>query len=1037
MDRPITELESRPLLPPAPPDPRIANALGTTFTNTSAFLAGDVAVGIIRPESTGVIDGNTENWTDSEVTNSLAQVMAALDKLTNDSPRGKLTFVLRTESFGPGVAGTVSCDYEAIQHQNWTTSVVLNFLGKLGYTQANYYNRLREWDDDLRSDLGTDWAYGFIIVDNSGDTSQGRASAYLNGPGAWLFQSSSAKVYHHESGHVWGAQDEYHPDAGEPPTDRWGYMQEPNANSQFTSGSGFFGGAGEGIPALMIDNRDYASPWTRGAWGIWDLDGDGINDTQDTFPTVTLNTSTGTSTFTFTGSATATALKREDTVNFDADITINKIVLVEWRINGGPWQNATASDGAFNTSTENFTVTTAALRNGPYFFEARARDNFGNTTQNLPRVSVTASGSGVTNNVPAPALTVTPLLGSTTTAFAFSAAGSLDYEDSGNLQYRWDFENDGTYDTAFSATPTATQTYGSAGSKTATVEVRDQGGAVSTRSVTFTVSATNTTPTATFTVDKGSLFATATVVFNFDASSVSDGEDASSALQVRWDFDDDGVWDTAFSTTKTIAHDYAQGFAITASNETANTYLYSGNNVTGYAQGFVAGSTSIGKAELILQHNNDNTAEGTCTVGIRSSLTGSYLTSVTRDQTSLTESDWNLFDFPDITVTNGAMYFLVMICSDGDIMWKASGTNPYAGGQHHFSFNAGTSWSTNGSFDHAFRVYDGVLSTIPLTKSKAWRVRMEVMDANAQTTQTVRDIWTNAYDTPPTVSLGSSALSGTTATTFNLTATGFDADSGTTWDGLLHYRWDVDGDGNYETQFATGNTRNATFTKAGVYQATVEVRDRYHATARASVNITVAPTSGATQISISSGDNQTGPSNAALPVAPAVLVRDAGSNPVSGVLVVFSVVSGGGKITNATQVTNGSGIATLGNWTLGASAGANSIQAQMPHFPQSTPLAFTATAVNSTTLTISKAGTGSGTVTSNPAGISCGATCAFDFSNGASVTLTAVPVSGSDFVGWSGSGCTGIGTCQVTTDAAKTVTASFNARKRSGQMTSN
>jgi hypothetical protein len=235
-ERPITELESRPLLPPAPSDPRIANAIGTTFDNTSGFLAGDVAVGIIRPESTGAGGGdglNTEDWTANEVTNSLAQVMAALDKLTGNSPRGKLTFILRTESFGPGVAGTVSSDYEAIEYANWTSSVVLNFLGKLGYTQTGFYNRLREWDNDLRSDLGTDWAYGFIIVDNSSNTAQGRASAYLNGPGAWLFQSNSARVYHHESGHVWGAQDEYHPDAAEPPISRWGYTQEPNANSQF------------------------------------------------------------------------------------------------------------------------------------------------------------------------------------------------------------------------------------------------------------------------------------------------------------------------------------------------------------------------------------------------------------------------------------------------------------------------------------------------------------------------------------------------------------------------------------------------------------------------------------------------------------------------------------------------------------------------------------------------------------------------------------------------------------------------------------
>ena len=71
------------------------------------------------------------------------------------------------------------------------------------------------------------------------------------------------------------------------------------------------------------------------------------------------------------------------------------------------------------------------------------------------------------------------------------------------------------------------------------------------------------------------LFATSPAVFNFDASGVVDGEDATSALQVRWDFEDDGVFDTSFSTTKTTSHDYAQGYAVTVSQEVANTYLYS------------------------------------------------------------------------------------------------------------------------------------------------------------------------------------------------------------------------------------------------------------------------------------------------------------------------------------------------------------------------------------------------------------------------------------------------------------------------------
>lgn len=76
-------------------------------------------------------------------------------------------------------------------------------------------------------------------------------------------------------------------------------------------------------------------------------------------------------------------------------------------------------------------------------------------------------------------------------------------------------------------------------------------------------------------------------------------------------------------------------------------------------------------------------------------------------------------------------------------------------------------------------------------------------------------------------------------------------------------------------------------------------------------------------------------------------------------------------------------------------------------------------------LTVTKAGNGSGTVTSTPVGIVCGATCSAGFTSGTNVTLTATPETGSAFIGWSGA-CSGAGTCTVTMDAAKNVTATFS-----------
>jgi subtilisin family serine protease len=76
------------------------------------------------------------------------------------------------------------------------------------------------------------------------------------------------------------------------------------------------------------------------------------------------------------------------------------------------------------------------------------------------------------------------------------------------------------------------------------------------------------------------------------------------------------------------------------------------------------------------------------------------------------------------------------------------------------------------------------------------------------------------------------------------------------------------------------------------------------------------------------------------------------------------------------------------------------------------------------TVTVNKNGTGAGTVTSAPAGITCGADCTETYPGGTRVTLTAAADAGSVFTGWNGGGCAGAGTCVVSTTA--TVTATFN-----------
>jgi len=83
----------------------------------------------------------------------------------------------------------------------------------------------------------------------------------------------------------------------------------------------------------------------------------------------------------------------------------------------------------------------------------------------------------------------------------------------------------------------------------------------------------------------------------------------------------------------------------------------------------------------------------------------------------------------------------------------------------------------------------------------------------------------------------------------------------------------------------------------------------------------------AAAIAASSSTSLTGVAGAAVSPAPSVIVTDENGSPSAGVTVTFAVVSGGGSVTGAAAETNSSGIATVGSWTLGTTAGTNSLTA--------------------------------------------------------------------------------------------------------------
>ena len=130
------------------------------------------------------------------------------------------------------------------------------------------------------------------------------------------------------------------------------------------------------------------------------------------------------------------------------------------------------------------------------------------------------------------------------------------------------------------------------------------------------------------------------------------------------------------------------------------------------------------------------------------------------------------------------------------------------------------------------------------------------------------------------------------------------------------------------------------------------------------VTVTLTP-GAATQISIYAGNNQSSTVGTAVGTVPTVLVVDANSNKVPGVSVTFAVASGGGSGTTLTTTTNSNGLASPGSWTLGTTAGVNTMTATATGLTGS-PLTFSDTAKAGATTQIASSIAASGAPAGSP-----------------------------------------------------------------------
>lgn len=100
------------------------------------------------------------------------------------------------------------------------------------------------------------------------------------------------------------------------------------------------------------------------------------------------------------------------------------------------------------------------------------------------------------------------------------------------------------------------------------------------------------------------------------------------------------------------------------------------------------------------------------------------------------------------------------------------------------------------------------------------------------------------------------------------------------------------------------------------------------------------------------GDAQAATVATMVAVSPSVRVSDQYDNPVAGVPVTFAATVGAGTVMGGSQATDTDGVATVGGWTLGTTAGPNQLSATVADGPLVVTFSATGTADVPTSLTV-------------------------------------------------------------------------------------
>ncbi len=367
----------------APPSPQIGVLADTPAPNAgeqSIFMAGSVAVGLVAVESNGTIDPSTENWTTAEKAEVLAEIKEGVQWWTARNTGARLSFIFEDHITSPLSTGVEPITRPYSHQQYW----VADAMNGLGFPSVpNYMTAVRDFNQSLRVNYGTDWAFTVFVVDSSNDSdnlfSDGYfAYAYLGGP--FMVMTSEVNGYGtgnvdavaaHETGHIFYALDQYY-GAHQPCNAHMGYFWVENQNSQY-------GNCASNVNSIM---RGQVYPYTIGAidpygaghLGWVDNDLDNIPDVVDPTAVMTKTVSINGSTVVISGTVEIIPTP----ALFLRSLTINKVVKFQYATAKVDWTDVgVCLDSQCDKYIEDFTAT-VAFQSDDEFLAIRMVDNFGN-----------------------------------------------------------------------------------------------------------------------------------------------------------------------------------------------------------------------------------------------------------------------------------------------------------------------------------------------------------------------------------------------------------------------------------------------------------------------------------------------------------------------------------------------------------------------------------------------------------------------------------------------------------------------------------